>query len=191
MESKLQELLKLVADFFESESIPYGIVGSVATIKYGEPRLTLDIDVVADIPLGKIARLCERFSMPEYYISEVAVREAVLQKSQFNIISIDTGLKVDVMVPDNSAFGRTQLTRTRMFTDWGSTIQFASPEDVIIKKLEYYKLGESDKHVRDILSVLRCQREKIDREYIRKWVEEMELEAQWEMILEKEKCFLP
>ena len=189
MESRLQELLKNVADFFESENIPYGIVGSVALFKYGEPRFTQDIDVVADIPLGKIGRLCERFSSSECYISETAVREAVLRKFQFNIILHRTGLKVDVMIPGNSAFDRSRLSRIRPFTELGSTIRFASPEDVIIKKLEYYKLGDSDKHIRDILSILRCQREKIDREYIRKWVEEMELQPQWEIILEKEKYF--
>ncbi len=189
--AEADDLLKRVVDFFESEDIPYYIVGAVAAMKFGEPRLTADVDIVADLPAHKIPTLCDYFSMPEYYVSEAAVRDAVQRKFQFNIIIPAIGLKVDVMIPEDSAYDKCRMQRIRrLHLDNKTMVFYASPEDVIIKKLEYYKIGGSEKHIRDIGGILRSQREKIDRAYIRKWVDEMDLNVEWGLILDKEKVFL-
>lgn len=187
---KLDDLLKLLADFFESEGIPYCVVGSVAAFRYGEPRFTQDVDILADIPLEKVGVLFERFPSADFYISENAVREAVLRKFQFNIIVPAAGIKADIIISKNSIFDRGRIKRATALTAGSDTlIRYATPEDIILKKLEYYQMGESVKHVRDILGILRIQQDKIDRDYIRHWVNEMSLQAEWAMILEKEKEF--
>ena len=89
------ELMQKVAGFFESLMISYRVVGSMASMAYGEPRLTIDIDMVADLKMHHVASLCANFTMPIYYLSESAVREAVLMNSQFNLIRIPSGLKVE------------------------------------------------------------------------------------------------
>lgn len=80
------DLMQRVADFCETHAIPYRVVGSMASIAYGEPRLTIDIDIVAEFKLQDIAALTTAFPFPEYYFSEDAAREAILQQRQFNII---------------------------------------------------------------------------------------------------------
>lgn len=185
---KLDDLLKLLADFFESENIPYCVVGSVAAFRYGEPRFTQDVDIVADIPLGKVRALCDSFPPDDFYVSESAVRQAIMEKYPFNIIVPTAGVKADIFIPKNDLFDKSQFTRAmRLTTNDGHPIRFATPEDIILKKLVYYQMGESQKHVRDILGILRNQKDKIDRDYIRHWVSEIGLQAEWAMILEKEK----
>ena len=92
----------------------------------------------------------------------------------FNIIHPTTGLKIDVIIPADTEFNRTRLSRGRMLpTNDGTPACFASPEDAILKKLEYYREGGSDKHVRDIIGVLKVQADAIDYEYLETWAERL------------------
>jgi hypothetical protein len=91
------ELLQFVARNIEEMGLRYFVTGSTATIFYGEPRFTNDIDVVADISERQIIEFCRRFPLSEFYVSESAAREAVIRKTQFNIIHPTSGLKVDVI----------------------------------------------------------------------------------------------
>ncbi|MFN0196069.1 MAG: hypothetical protein ACKVT0_04945, partial [Planctomycetaceae bacterium] len=168
------ELLGVVAGFLEREQIPYFVTGSLATIAYGEPRFTIDIDMVVSLSAEKINLLCDTFQPPEFYISEDAVRRAIKSRRQFNIIHTTSGLKVDVMIPTDSEFNHLRFARAVQLSAGGDVCAwFASPEDVILKKLEYFREGGSEKHIRDILGVLRIKGSAIDREYISDWASKM------------------
>lgn len=181
----LSELLECVGRTFERLSIPYLVTGSVATITYGEPRFTNDIDVVVRLGHGQVEALCSAFPEDEYYVSADAVREAVKRKSQFNILYPRTGLKVDVIVADESDFNVARFSRIRRLeTAPKVEISFASPEDVIIKKLHFYREGGSEKRLRDIAGVVKVVGEGLDRPYIEHWVRVMELEEIWAAVLE-------
>jgi hypothetical protein len=183
------ELMQIVADVLESLEVPYLITGSMATVAYGEPRFTNDVDIVVDLPLAKLDAFCSAFSAPEYYCSRDAVRHAVEQRFQFNIIHPTSGLKVDVMIPETTDFNRSRLSRAvRMPSGADGSVWFASAEDVIVKKLEYYREGGSEKHLRDIVGVLKIQRESIDRHYITEWTARLNLTAEWETVLTREKA---
>ncbi len=80
------DLLRYVARVLEDMGLRYFVTGSTATIFYGEPRFTNDIDVVVDLPASRVAEFCRRFPESDFYVSEAAAHEAVLRKSQFNII---------------------------------------------------------------------------------------------------------
>jgi hypothetical protein len=181
------DLLRRVAEVFESLEIRYLITGSTATIAYGEPRFTNDIDVVAALPETKVDALCAAFAAPEFYCSPEAARDAVKRHFQFNIIHPASGLKVDVMIPAVTPFNASRLSRAirvpggPAFSAW-----FASPEDVIIKKLEYYRLGRSEKHLRDIAGVLKVRGERLDRDYISDWATRLGLSAEWQLVLASE-----
>ena len=110
------ELARTVVETFESLEIPYFITGSVASIAMGEARYTNDMDIVADIPAGKVGQLVAAFPPPDYYLSESAVREAVAKRFQFNIIHPQSGLKVDVMIPADDAFDRLRMSRRSVCT---------------------------------------------------------------------------
>lgn len=180
------ELLKIVADVCEQLHIRYLTVGSLATIAFGEPRFTNDIDIVLDLQPQDIDAFCKAFSGPEYYLSRAAVESAVHKRSQFNIIHTTSALKVDCILPGNSPFDRSQLARgvrKQVREDFAAV--FGSPEDVIIKKMEYYRLGESDKHLRDIAGVLRISGDIIDRDYIADWAGRLGLSDIWRSVLDR------
>ena len=178
------ELLKIVAGVCERLGIPYLTVGSLATIAFGQPRFTNDIDIVLDLRADQIAAFCGAFSGPEYYLSRAAVEAAVARRSQFNIIHTTAGLKVDCFLPDQSPWSISRLSRAvrkRVRADFEAV--FASPEDVILKKLEYYRLGESEKHLKDIEGVLSVSGDQINREYIARWSQTLGLNDVWQLVL--------
>jgi hypothetical protein len=180
---ELADLLLRVTRTFEELNLPYLVTGSLATIAYGEPRLTIDIDVVVRLPGGAVDRLCSAFPEAEFYVSPDAVRDAVRRKSQFNILHPRSGLKVDVMVADDSDFNASRFSRSRTLAISASgEAVFASPEDVILKKLEYYREGGSDKHLRDIAGVLKIMGEELDLRYLDTWARRLGVDGLWAQI---------
>jgi hypothetical protein len=177
------ELLRYVTRLLEQLGLRYFVTGSVATIFFGEPRFTNDIDIVVDLPPSRIADFCQAFPIADFYISEESVRRAVTRKKQFNVIHPASGLKVDVMVPSEDAFNRSRFARIRRVRpapDYDAV--FASPEDVILKKLEYYREGGSDKHLRDIAGILKISGAQIDLAYIAEWASRLGLMEVWDKV---------
>jgi len=179
---KIFDLLKKVSECFNHLNIPYLVTGSVASIAYGESRFTNDIDIVADIKEEHILGILACFPEDEYYISEDSIRNAIFHRFQFNIIHPSSGLKVDVIIKQKSEFDKERFMRGNSFTMDNVGVTFASPEDVIIKKMEFYKSGRIDKHLRDIVSMINISRDLMDMEYIEKWVKKFFLEEIWSAI---------
>lgn len=183
---EVDALLRRIVGVLEELDIPYLITGSIATTLYGEPRFTNDIDVVADLPSERIGDFCAALPSDEFYVDEERVRSAVASRSQFNVIHPRSGLKVDVMIPERSDFESSRFARRRRerpAPDY--TAAFASPEDAILKKLEFFEKGGSDKHLRDILGVLDISGDEIDRDYIRAWAERLGVLELWETVLSR------
>jgi len=177
------ELLEHVVSVFERLGIPYLVTGSVAAMAYGEPRLTNDIDIVAGIADEHIPGLSAAFPAAEYYFHAEAVREAIRRPGQFNIIHPASGLKIDVIIRRDTPFDRSRFGRTRRIHP-AETFEadFAAPEDVIIKKMEYYREGGSEKHLRDITGILLTSGADVDRVYIAEWARRLGLTEIWEAI---------
>jgi hypothetical protein len=152
---------------------------------YGEQRFTNDIDVLIDLQPQQVDAFCAEFPDSEYYLSRATVDAAVRKRFQFNIIHPASGLKIDCILTGHDAFSLTQLGRAQTVARSGSeySLRIASPEDVILKKLEYFKLGESEKHVRDICGIIKTQGPRLDGEYIRQWAHQMGLEELWDAML--------
>lgn len=180
------ELLELVASRLRDLEIPFFVTGSMATIAYGEPRFTNDIDVVVQIRPHQIRAFVDAFATEEFYLAEETVTRAVEAKGSFNLIHPSSGLKVDFMLPEDNDFNRSRFERTKLLsTGSADTFPFASPEDVILKKLEYFREGGSQKHLRDIKGVLEVTDE-IDRSYLRKWAGLLGLKDQLVLVLGEE-----
>lgn len=177
------ELLGRVVETLERLQLPYLVTGSIATILYGEPRFTNDIDVVVQLPLEAAGALVDAFPAPEFYADVQQVREAIARHGQFNVIHPASGLKVDFVIPAMDAFDRSRFARTRRVTPAaGLEADFAAPEDVIVKKLQYYVEGGSEKHLRDIAGILRISPDEVDRDYVADWAERLGLSEIWEAI---------
>ncbi|MBI2180358.1 MAG: hypothetical protein HYU31_06015 [Deltaproteobacteria bacterium] len=180
---ELYELLALVVETFTRLGVPYLVTGSVASMAYGEPRLTNDIDIVAGIREEHIPSLVAAFPADVFYLSAAAIQEAIRRQGQFNIIHPGSGLKVDVIIRKETPFDRSRFARARVIRPAESyEATFAAAEDVIIKKMEYYREGGSDKHLRDITGILKVSAQEIDEGYIVEWSERLGLRPIWEMI---------
>lgn len=183
---EMSELLKYLVNAFEKLKIRYLITGSIASMFYGEPRFTNDIDVVADIKEKHIPDLLKLFSEDEFYLSDDAIRDAIINQYQFNIIHPASGLKVDIVIFKDDDFDKSRFSRLRRVSPVEEThANLASPEDVIIMKMRYYKEGESEKHLRDIASILKISGEDIDRNYIQFWARRFDILDIWKAILDK------
>jgi len=183
---ELHELLALVVDTFKRLDIPYLLTGSVASMAYGEPRLTNDIDVVAGVRYEHIPGLLGAFPADAFYLSPEAILEAIHRQGQFNIIHPRSGLKVDVIIRKDTPFDRSRFARARAIRPTESyEATFASAEDVIIKKMEYYREGGSDKHLRDITGMLKVSAQEIDAGYIVEWADRLGLRPIWDMIKQR------
>ena len=157
--------------------IPYALGGSMASSVYGVPRNTRDGDITAEPFPGKEAQLVAAFG-EDYYISEPAVRDAVRLRSSFNIINTATGFKVDVFVRKDRPFELSAMSR-RLAVDLpdapGQPVVLHTPEDVILFKLAWYRLGNqvADQQFKDVLGVLQVQAGRLDDAYLDRWAADL------------------
>ena len=180
------ELLLYAVRCFEKLKIPYLITGAVASIAYGEPRFTNDIDIVADIKLAHIEAFKSCFPEDEFYLEADSIKKAIDRRHQFNIIHPSSGLKVDVFISKRDGFDQSRFKRIKKLrVSEKDLANFAAPEDIIIKKLEYFKKGGSERHLRDIASMLKISADIIDRTYISSWAEKFGVMEIWEAIQKK------
>jgi len=174
------DLLRYTVDVLERLDIVHMVVGSMASGAYGEPRLTLDIDIVVEMSAKEVPDFCAAFVAPEFYVSEAAVREAVRSRFKFNVLHPASGNKIDFMFPTNDMWGRTQLERRQRVYLLPDRESFtASPEDVIISKLRYFAEGGSEKHLRDVTGILRIRGSQVDRRIIAHWAQALGLDRVW------------
>ena len=180
------ELLRYIAGVFEDLGIDYMIGGSQASVYYGETRFTQDIDLVADLRLEHLSALLDRLPGTEFYVTVEAAREAVEIRSQFNIIHPASGLKIDVFVNKDTEYDRLRLDRRQLLPLVpGHEAYFARPEDIILYKMLYFRDGQSDVHVRDILGILRVSGPELDTGYIEDWAGRLGLIEIWVAILNR------
>jgi len=164
---------------FDENHIQYMVVGSMASMVYGEPRMTHDLDVVVNI-LPKDAHTLETLFPPsEYYCPPLEVMQSeVVHQGQFNLIHQESGLKIDLVIRKNTEHAISEFARRRKMPFWnGSEAFLASPEDIVIKKLDFYRQGGSEKHLRDIRGIL--SETPLDENYLSRWISVLGLEREW------------
>ncbi|HEX9667890.1 MAG TPA: hypothetical protein VGC93_00280 [Thermoanaerobaculia bacterium] len=180
------ELLRFAVGVLERLRLPYLVTGSIATIFYGEPRFTNDVDIVVDLAPERVGELCRAFPPEQFYVDEESARAAVERRGQFNVIHPTSGLKLDIVVPEPDEFNRSRFERAaRVHPAADYEAFFASVEDVILKKMDFYRRGGSDKHLQDIAGVLRISGERLDTEYIEDWASRLGVEEIWRTLLSR------
>lgn len=172
--------LKPVIDIFEKLSIPYYIGGSIASSIYGIARATIDVDIVANLDIHNIPALKQHLEN-DYYIDGDMIKEAIRNKSSFNLIHLETVIKIDVFVYKDDPFQRNVIQRRLEDTleedNTGRTFYFSSPEDIIINKLMWYKTGGevSDRQWLDVMGVIKVQGESLDKSYLKNWSQRLQI----------------
>lgn len=178
-DSVIRSLLPVV-EALERLGIKYYIGGSLASSVYGIARPTQDADVVADIQSEHVYLLTRQLEA-EYYIDADMIRDAIRHKSSFNVIYQDLMFKVDVFIPKSRRYAQQELLRTRISTIPGSNrgLYISSPEDIILNKLEWYKMGGevSTRQWNDIMGVINRQKASLDLGYLLLWAKDLLVES--------------
>jgi hypothetical protein len=173
----LQPVLKA----FENLSIPYYIGGSVASSIYGMARATMDVDIVADLKISHINRL-KQILENEYYIDNEMIADAIRSASSFNLIHLETMIKIDVFLHKEDPYAEMALQRKRKDTlEELDKVEFyfSSPEDIIIAKVQWYKIGGfvSERQWLDVIGVIKVQGDLLDKKYLKRWSQKLGLAA--------------
>ena len=161
----------------EVVGVNYVVVGSVASSAHGEPRATMDVDVLASFTMATLKRLGGLLGKNFYFDLENA-QEALKRGSSFNILSMKDVTKFDFFPAGVDAFGTAQLARKCLaHVDFLSDIEVpvASPEDVVLAKLRWFDIGgrTSEKQWNDIMGILRVQRDRLDWTHIEEWAPQL------------------
>lgn len=168
----------------EAAGISYMITGSVASSIYGEPRNTLDIDLVVLIQSEQISILPQLFPEDDFYLppSDVIVIESRRDAhGHFNIIHHHTGLKADIYLSRNHPILPWALAHTRRVLTPACEITVAPPEYVILHKLDFYRESGHQRHLRDIAGMI--EQQELDREFLDTSIQSLGLEPQWQAAL--------
>ena len=154
------------------------LTGSFASVFYGSPRSTQDIDIVIAVTPSQLRAFVEGLPEKEYYVEADAALGALKRESLFNIVDLKTSWKIDMIIRKSRAFSQEEFGRRRLSDIEGVPLHVASAEDIILAKLEWAKLGQSQRQIDDAAGILKLVGDSLDRSYL-KWVRELDLAQQW------------
>ncbi len=167
---------------FNQMGIQYMITGAAAAIIYGEPRLTHDLDLVVDLHLSRAERLLEAFPATEFYrppLEIIKLEAGRTFRGHFNLFHLDTGFKADIYLMGSDDLHHWAMAHRRRLSLRGLECWVAPPEYVIVRKLEYYREGGSEKHLKDIAGMLMVSGEDIDFNQLQEKISLLGLEKEW------------
>ena len=176
------ELFLLFVRPLNRAGIRYVVSGSVAAIFYGEPRLTHDVDFVVFLNANDLQKLVEAFPAKDFYLppTETMLAETAReQNGHFNLIHRDTGFKADMYPTGRDELNAWAFRGKRAIEFEGERVMLASPEYVIVRKLEYYREGHAEKHLRDIHAMLAVSGEQLDRPALNELIQRRGLQSEW------------
>jgi len=161
-----EELLLQIAKILNNLKIPYFVTGGFAVAVLAKPRFTADIDIVIKLKKKNISKLAKELLKinKNVYLSEEAMKEAIENKSEFNFIHPQTGLKVDFWI---KRYPFEKFERAIVKKINGQKVNFISAEDLVLSKLIWYKEGQGARQIEDIKSILEIS--KPDLNYIKNW----------------------
>ncbi|NIP95986.1 MAG: nucleotidyltransferase family protein [Akkermansiaceae bacterium] len=167
----------------EELGLRYMVSGSVAAIYYGEPRLTNDVDLIVLVTEADVPRIEEAFPAEDFYCPPrevIALEVSREQRGHFNLIHHETGFKADIYLVGRDELHLWALSRAEAVDLDRDLVRFAPPDYVMIRKLQFFKEGGSEKHLRDIRRMIESLGPDWPRETLTKLISKYGLEAEWD-----------
>jgi hypothetical protein len=175
--------LRIFAPGLNALGVPWMTVGSIASSSYGERRTTLDVDVVAIVRPSDASRFIAAFPERDFYCPPVEVIRAECtrkERGHFNIIDEHTIYKADIYIAGETAFEAWAFSHRRELEVGEIPVWLAPPEYVIVHKLEFFREGGSEKHVRDIRGMLAVT--DVDVSFLENEITQRGLIEQWRQV---------
>jgi Nucleotidyl transferase AbiEii toxin, Type IV TA system len=167
------DVLGMVSDRLTGLNIPFMLTGSFALAYYATPRMTRDLDIVVALDDLSVERLVTALSA-DFYIDADMAREAVRSERLFNLMHLESGIKVDLIVRKSSEYRQVEFARRQAVTFATLRTWIVSPEDLILSKLVWARESRSELQMRDVRQLLDCP---VDIAYIRTWAPRLGVEA--------------
>ncbi len=163
------------------------LTGSFASAFYGSPRATQDIDLVIEADAARLRALIGLLPAESYYVDVDAAMEALDSETQFNVVDLESGWKVDLMIRKQRPFSREEFARRVSVQLQGVAIHVVSAEDLIVAKLEWARTGGSRRQFEDVASLLRIREGALDFALVERGVEALGLVEEWREVRSMEK----
>jgi hypothetical protein len=192
--SAFSDAFSRLLETLDRMEVQYQVGGSVASSAHGIPRTTLDVDLVVDLKPDLIGSFAEELRA-DFYADAALIRDCFARSRAANLIHLRSGWKFDLFPLQNDEYSRTEFGR-RVFReirpDAGDPIEcaVASPEDTILRKLEWYRAGgeASERQWSDVRGILRASGAGIDRSYLLRWARYLEVSDLLERLLAERPC---
>ena len=155
------------------------LTGSNAAAYHGVARATMDVDLVIDALPHQLEAFVGLIEQHEMYVSDVAAREALVNRTSFNVVDPVSGWKADLIMRKLRDFSEEEFRRRQPIDFLGVPVDVASLEDIVVSKLEWAKLGDSGRQLEDVATLVRLWRDELDFAYVERWASAMKLDPQW------------
>ncbi len=181
------ELLAHLAEILNNQKRPYYVTGGFAVSVWGRPRATYDIDVVISIHEEDVSVLATALRGLDgtTYVDEEMMRSEIRRNGEFNVIHLDSALKIDFWVLKDSPTDLLRLKRRVPKTIRGIPVYFISPEDLILSKLQWYEQSKSSRHLQDVAFVLKISDALLDHTYLAHMAKQMGVAEILQMTVER------
>lgn len=187
-EDGLIEALEPVAKAFRAIGVRFYVAGSVASSYHGASRSTMDVDLVADLNQDSVESFHDHL-VKEFYVSKPAMVDAIARKSCFNLIHLSSSFKVDIFILKDRPFDQRSIERAKpgkVDIESDLELPIASPEDTVLSKLEWYRLGNevSERQWEDVVRVMKILGADADHEYLQKTASELNVDDLLQRLLD-------
>ena len=166
---ELAALAEKIGVIFERHGLRYHLTGGVVAAHYGEARNTQDVDIVVDMDACKDRKSLLLDLKKEFYVDQSAFDEAIQMNSMFQILDMNTMLRADIYTASLLPRRFDNVVRAEIVD--GVSLPIATPEDSILSKLHWVKLG-SGRSRKDVVAMLRVQ-ENLDNDYLESTAEQL------------------
>lgn len=177
--SDIIQATRPLIQLLDQHAIRYYIGGSVASSAHGLPRTTIDVDIVVELTHAHVEIMVDTLQ-GSFYIDGEMIRIAIDNETSFNIIHLETFIKLDIFVMKSTPYDQMIMQRTTTGTLASDDadeliVRFSSPEDTILHKLYWFRLGgeQSERQWRDLIGVMKVQTDNLDRDYMQQWARQL------------------